>query len=215
MARARPGRRARRPDPVHRQTAMSRYGGGVEPEPPRERDNPRQRHVESDWSPYDEAAEAEDAEWRRGRRRRMLAISGVVLLVLCLIGSIAGYLWYDRATKIDRSTPVVVVEQYVYTIFADRDLAGAEIFECDGASRDGILGLLADIEERERKFDIAISVSTANYSSSTVGDTAEVKVSLRIDVPEEDGKPSRSTQQWQFQLRDDDGWRVCSGQRAS
>ena len=211
-ARARPGRRARTPPPDGRHgcpstPVMSRYGGGVEPEPRRERETPSER---PDWSPYDEAAALEDAEWRRSRRRRWWAIFGVAFLGLCLLGSAAGYILYDRATRIDRSDPELVVEHYVYAIFGDRDLDRAAVFEChDSSARKSVQALLSEIEERESRFNISITVSTANYSSSVVGDNAEVAVSLRIDVPEDDGKPSRSTQDWRFQLRDEDGWRVC------
>lgn len=179
----------------------------MEPDPQRERETPSERR---EWSPYDEAAAQEDAEWRRGRRRRWWAIVGVAALMLCLAGSAVGYILYDRATRIDRSTPSIVVEQYIYTIFEDRNLDGADVFECrNSSSRASMQALLTDIEERETKYNIVIKVSTANYSSSVVGDSAEVSVSLRVDVPEEDGRPSRSTQRWRFELRDEDGWRVC------
>lgn len=157
--------------------------------------------------------EPEDAEWRRSRRRRTLAWLGAGLLVTGLVGSIAGYIWYDRATRIDRSTPSVVVERYVYTIFDDRDLAGAEALECRDGSRQNIRSLLTDIEDLERTYNILVTVSTANYSTTILGDQADVEVALRIDVPEEDRKPSRSTQHWRFHLRDDDGWRVCDASR--
>src|SRR4051812_13662744 len=51
---------------------------------------------------------------RKGSRRRTALLVGIgVVLVLCLIGSIAGYVTYDRATKLDRSQPYVTLYQYL------------------------------------------------------------------------------------------------------
>ena len=123
----------------------------MEPDPQRERNDPAPTADRPGWSSYDELAAAEEATWRRDRRRRYLFGCGAFLLVLCVIGSVAGYVWYDRATRIDRSTPAIVVEQYIYAIFDQRSFSLAEGFECrDGASRQQIQDLMNQIEERER-----------------------------------------------------------------
>ena len=184
--------------------------GGVEPDPQRERDSPSQRNVEREWSPYDEAAAAEDAEWRKGRRRRLLLGLGVALLVICVVGSVVGYILYDRATKVDRSTPAVVVLQYVNAIFDERDLAKAESFECDSSNGQlHLRALLNELEDLERKFNVRVTVSVADFKTDIRGSNAAVNADLLIDVPEEDGDPSRARQSWNFELEDMDGWRVC------
>lgn len=195
---------------------MSRYGGDVEPDPQRERDTSDQRNVEREWSPYDDAAAAEDAEWRKGRRRRTLLGIGVILLVLCVAGSVTGYILYDRATKVDRSTPAVVVLQYVNATFDERDLAKAESFECDsGSAQSPLQALLTELENLERKFNIRVSVSVADFATDIRGSNAVVNADLLIDVPEKDGDPSRARQTWAFELEDTDGWRVCAASRKS
>jgi hypothetical protein len=129
----------------------------VEPEPQRERDTPSER---PDWSPYDEAAAQEDAEWRRGRRRRWWAIVGVAALMLCVAGSAVGYILYDRATRIDRSTPAVVVLQYINAVFDERDFGSAEVFECDSSdAQQPLRALLDELEAVERKFNVRVTVS--------------------------------------------------------
>lgn len=189
---------------------MSRYGGSVEPDPERERETSSQRHAEAAWSPYDEAAAQEDAEWRQGRRRRWWATVGGVFLAMCVVGSVVGYMLYDRATRIDRSTPVVVVFQYVNAVFDARDFAQAELFECESSeSEKPLRALLTSVEEIERRFDVQVTVSASNFSADIQGRNAVVEASLLIDVPEADGDPSRSNQRWRFELRDEDGWRVC------
>lgn len=186
----------------------------MEPDAQRERGTPGKTQPEAAWSPYDEAAAQEESEWRQARRRRGWLITGVLGTVLLVAIAAGGYLWYDRATQPDRNTPGIVVEQYVNTFFEDRNPDSADAFECnEGDAADRMKELLAEIEGREENFGIIVKLATANYSTSIVGNTAEVAVDFRIDVPEEDGKMSRSTQRWKFQLRDEDGWLICNAER--
>jgi hypothetical protein len=139
------------------------------------------------------------------------------MLMLCAAAAGVTYVLYDRATRIDRSTPVVVVEQYVNVLLSDRDDERASLFECDGkrGARTRVKELRTQLEDLERRFDIDVIVSTANYDWSIYGARSDVQVDLLIDVPEADGRPSRSKQRWGFELRDEDGWRVCDARRVS
>ncbi len=153
---------------------------------------------------------------RRPRPRRLLLTAAILLTGACLVGATIGFLAYDRATKIDRSSPVVVVEQYVDAVFSERDPNRAALFECsDGDPRADLQVLLDDLMERERRWDIQITVTTANYRTSTGRVSSRIDVDLLIDVPEADGRPSRSRQTWEFDLRDESGWRVCAARRAA
>jgi hypothetical protein len=146
--------------------------------------------------------------------RTIVVIAAMTVLFLCLGLAGAGYVLYDRATKIDRSSPELVVEKYVNALFDDRDNARAQLLECSGSSgRQQLRQFLEQVKNREKEFSIHIEVNTANYEISTNGSASSVSVDLRIDVPEADGRPSRSTQRWQFDLRRTDGWRVCASRR--
>jgi hypothetical protein len=182
-----------------------------------ERGDPNRRPADrADDAPASTPWAAIDAAERRAGRRRTLLILAAFLLVVCLVGGIGGYVWYDRTTRIDRSTPVVVVFQYVDAIFELRDVDHARLFECERSNgRAALQMLLSDIMERERKFDIRLSVSAGDFESAVEGAQAEVRTSLFIDAPEVNGETSRSSQPWKFTLHDDDGWRVCSAQRVS
>lgn len=219
MARARPGRRARSPCHSPGVTrgchGIDRYGGEMEPDLP---------HPEREAAPDSSADEADDvrqpraAEPRRRPRRlrRFLATLGVVVLALCAIGGAAGYLWYDRKFKIERGTPAVVVFQYVDALFDARDLTRAKLFECsNGSARRPLLELRSEVEERERRFDIRITVTTSGLSTNEFGTSSEVRGNLVIAAPEKNGDVSRLSQPWVFELRDEDGWRVCAARRES
>jgi hypothetical protein len=151
------------------------------------------------------------------RRRRNLLTFAVFFVALCLVSGAVGFILYDRGTRKDRSTPTVVVFQYVDAIFDQRDPSEAELFECkDSTSRPALETLLGEIEEREQRFNIRISVSTGtNFNTSVEGTRATVVVDLVVAAPEANGERSRSTQSWQFNLRDEEGWRVCDARRAS
>ncbi|GAA1032408.1 hypothetical protein GCM10009557_30830 [Virgisporangium ochraceum] len=182
----------------------------MEPDPQREHG----LEAERQWSPYDEMAANEEAEYRRGRRRRWLLGLGAIALVMLVVLGVAGYVLYDRASRTDRSTPVVVVFQYVNAVFDERDLDHARLFECDsGDPGKPLQELLTSLEELERRFDILVTVSATDFRSDIRGSSAIVGASLLIDVPEADGEPSRSRERWVFDLQDDDGWRICGTRR--
>jgi len=162
-----------------------------------------------------DAYASETVEHVPSRRRRNLLTCGVFFLALCLVSGVVAFMLYDRATRKDRGTPNVVVFQYIDAIFDQRDPSEAKLFECKASNgRAALDALLSEIEEREQRFDIRISVSTGTkFDTSVEGKSAQVKVDLIVTAPEANGERSRSTQFWQFDLRDEDGWRVCSAQR--
>ena len=177
----------------------------MEPDSPREHGQDAERQ----WSPYDEMAANEEAEYRRGRRRRWLLGLGVIALVMTVVAGIAGYILYDRATRTDRSTPVAVVYQYVRAVFTDRDLDRAAQFECDGASpSDPLVEQLRQVEERERKFNVIFIIEATNFETEELGASARVRTDIEFVAPT-NGNLSQLRQPWLFELKDEDGWRVC------
>jgi hypothetical protein len=135
--------------------------------------------------------------------------------VLCIGGLGAGYLIYRHVSEPDRSTPGVVTRQYLQATFDDRDKSKASQFTCGPPSDIGsIEQTLTDIISREQRFNIHITVGWENFDAQQNKTAANVKVRLKIEVPEENGQPSESFQQWSFALRHQgSGWRVCGAQR--
>jgi hypothetical protein len=153
---------------------------------------------------------------RSGQRRlRTVLIAGVAALAtLSLGGVIVAYFAYSRVAEPDRGTPSVVVRQYVDAMFVERNKMTAARFSCGDPSDVGDLERFrADLAAREQRFAITINISMANAETRLEGKRAFVAVDLRIDTPEEDGRLSRSTQRWEFELADRSGWRVCNARR--
>lgn len=137
-----------------------------------------------------------------------LVVAAALAGAVCLSGLGIAYVAYDQATKLDRSDPVVVVEQYIAAVFDERDQVRASQFTCHNAELDGIDAMLHDIEGREKQFATSISVSTANYETTVSGQTATVVVDLKVTT-----SVSRSNRRWKFDLQEQSDWRVCGAQR--
>src|SRR5215831_8681490 len=81
----------------------------------------------------DSAPSATQAAGQRSRRQRLVIVLLLVFGIMsavCLGGLGFAYLAYDRATQPDRSTPTLVVRQYVDTMFSSRDPGRAKLFAC-------------------------------------------------------------------------------------
>lgn len=156
------------------------------------------------------------ATGRRLSIRRLFLVGAIIAAVVGMIALVGAYVVYDKVTELDRSTPGVVVDQYLAATFDQRNDTRAALYSCgDPEKLTEIRGLLADIGERERRFGVTISVAWEGFESTIGGASATVDARLRIQVPEEGGYSSESFQQWRFSLQDRDGWRVCEAHRVA
>ncbi|WP_433653547.1 hypothetical protein ACQP2C_16905 [Micromonospora zamorensis] len=151
----------------------------------------------------------------RRRTRTVLTVVAGVLALLCLGGGIAGYVLYNRAAAPDRSAPDVAVDNYLRAFLVDRNDARAALYTCErGSQLESLDALRTDLLEREKRFAVAISVSWASLKVQQQGDNAAVEVTLIISA-RVDGINQSDRQPWLFETKNDDGWRVCGGTRAS
>ncbi|WP_026268180.1 hypothetical protein [Micromonospora sp. CNB394] len=147
--------------------------------------------------------------------RTVLAVVAGVLAVLCTVGGVAGFVLYDRATAPDRSAPDVVVDNYLRAFLVDRNDTKAEEFDCDGrADAEALRALRDDLLAREQRFNTTISVSWGPLAVQQSGDSAVIEVELIISASVE-GISQSDRQRWRFETRREDGWGVCSAQRAA
>ncbi len=168
-------------------------------------------------SPPDPVPETPDvpaapAKPRRRVLRQALIVGLSVLALLCLGGGAAAFLFYDKATKPDLSSPVLATEQYLTAYFKDRDDAKAEQYRCASASGlSEVQKLRNDIEAHEKSLGITYDVSVDGvHETGRQGNEATVAASL-VFVSTFQGQSRREVDKWQFTTRNDGGWRVCDG----
>jgi hypothetical protein len=154
---------------------------------------------------------------RNRRLRLVLAMVGGIAALLCLGGVGIFVAVYDNATKIDRTAPDAVVDSFLRAYLVDRDDAQAALFMCKSPTDLSSMSSLRDEQlRREREFDVRVSVT---WSSLTVlgnaADRRQVKAGLVIAGSAEGRTRSRRTEQWTFDVVDENGWRVCGATKAS
>ncbi|MGC9670328.1 hypothetical protein ACNTMW_27765 [Planosporangium sp. 12N6] len=162
-----------------------------------------------------EAAAPDQAKIGRGRVVGIVLVAVfAVAVLLCMGGLGVGYLFYRGVSEPDRSTPGVVVRQYLQATFDDRDKSKAARFTCEQPTDIGeIERTLAEIVSREQRFGIRITVGWEDFVSEENGNAATVRVRLKTMVPEQTGQSSESFRIWSFTLMHrSNGWRVCGAQ---
>ncbi|MGC5050369.1 hypothetical protein ACLQ2S_02765 [Micromonospora sp. DT48] len=146
----------------------------------------------------------------RQRLRTVLTVIAAVAAALCLAGGVVGYLVYDRATTPDRSTPAVVVDNYLRAYLVDRNDVRASLFRCDGvADFETLRRLRGDLAAREKRFGTTIWVSWEKFQVNQIDDNAEVRVDLTFSA-QVDGIRQSDRQSWIFTTQLDADWRICS-----
>ncbi|MEV4514991.1 hypothetical protein AB0K00_39275 [Dactylosporangium sp. NPDC049525] len=150
-----------------------------------------------------------------GLRKTLLLVLAVVAVGLCLGGSITAYVLYDKATRPERSSPSATLQQYVSARFERRDAIRAHVFECSSPQLQSVSEALAEIEELERKYGISVSTSLSDLEVNNSDTTADIRANVNTVIPEQNGQDSIRVQKWTFHLVKEDGWRVCSAERAT
>ena len=138
---------------------------------------------------------------RSHRLRNLLLIVVAFVVVLGAVGAGTLFYLYDKATAIDRSTPEVVVDQFLRATLVQRDPNRVALFICQQWST------------QEANDDVRppanpnVDVSWGNYETDRVGAAADVSVRVYLSV--ESNGFQESIQSWTLHLEDQDGWRVC------
>lgn len=154
------------------------------------------------------AASLQKAGRRRHLKQALIAVAGVIGILVIALG-VGGYFYYDRATAPDRSTPGVVVRQYLQATFGDSTHPASD-FTCDSPARIvAIQQLVETVRNLEDKYQVDVTVDWGGFATRENGDTATVDVNLSVQVPEANDSVSESRTPWTFSLQRRSGWRVC------
>jgi hypothetical protein len=145
----------------------------------------------------------------------LMMVVGVVAL-LCLGGTGVAFVAYREATEPDRSAPDVVVDNYLRAMFVERNEAAVGDYTCSGQPDLAAARVLRDeIERREVDFDVEVRVSWGRLSRSRLDDRREVvETELTIASSAQGASRGRRTENWRFDVVDEDGWRVCGAAKA-
>ncbi|GGQ43489.1 hypothetical protein [Couchioplanes azureus] len=140
------------------------------------------------------------------RTRLILAMAAGILSLLCLGGVGVFISIYDEATKIKRTAPDAVVDNFLRAYLVNRDDQQASLFTCKEPELSLLKAFRDDIQSREQRFSIGIRVDWTSLTVSTEGGQTLVSTDIRRTIS--DGS-ERTTDGWRFPLVDQDGWRVC------
>jgi hypothetical protein len=139
--------------------------------------------------------------------RLILAMAAGILALLCLGGVGVFISFYDEATKIERTEPDAVVDQFLRAYLVNRDDKEAALFTCkSGPDLAQLEAFRTDMQSREQRFSIGIRVDWTSLTVSTDAGRTTVSTDIRRAIT--DGS-ERTTDRWQFAMVDEDGWRVC------
>jgi hypothetical protein len=147
------------------------------------------------------------ASWRM----KIVVLVGVLSL-LCFGGLGYAFSVYNRATKPNRSSPDVVVDNYLQAVLVDRSAASASKYSCPGAAaqlkpfiqfRDGFVS-------REAGLGGQVSFSWGPLHLNRDSDGTTVAVEITVDTSGGSTLAGRSLHEWSFTAVEDDEWFVCA-----
>ncbi|MGY0232617.1 hypothetical protein [Longispora urticae] len=134
-------------------------------------------------------------------------VAGLAVIVAVVVAGGIALNVYDQQTKIDRSTPTLVVSQLVDAMFTERDESAVARFSCKKSDLGALRALLADLKEREQRFDTKFRVAATNLKQAG-SSTVEADLALSVMGTED-------AQHWTFDTANQDGWRVCSARKVT
>jgi hypothetical protein len=142
------------------------------------------------------------------RKRSVFRIVVIALVAFIVVGGVIGFVAYDRATAIDRSTPTVTVQQFLTAVFVQREPDVVRLFVCNALPPDEAMTTMRSLvgPDARASWDTVVLVDESK-------DSSHVDVRLRLSYPGDIG-PSGETAV-RFRLVRQQDWRVCEIQTAS
>jgi hypothetical protein len=138
---------------------------------------------------------------RRLRNVLLIAIAFAVVLGAAAAGTL--FYIYDKATAIDRSTPEVVVGQFLRATLVEKDARRVSLFVCPQWTASAAASDVAAPANPK------VSVSWGDYVTRQSGPKADVDLRVYFSVAVGNGY-QQDVQSWTLHLENQDGWRVCA-----
>ncbi|WP_144119724.1 hypothetical protein [Catellatospora sichuanensis] len=146
--------------------------------------------------------------------RKILLILAIMVAVVGVGGAIAAVLAYHEVTKIDRTNPKVVLDEYLRAALVKGDAVAVDLYTCDDpVGLSPISKLRTELDQREQEFAVEILVSWGAMSRVDSPGRTELTTNLAITAIKDGMEQSSSSQTWRFTVLEQDGWRACGAER--
>ncbi len=146
--------------------------------------------------------------------RKVLLVLAIVVAIASVGGAVTLVLAYNEATKIDRSNPKIVLDEYLRASLVRQDEVGAGLYSCDtDQGLKALAQLSEELDQREKRFGVEILLSWGAITRSESSAGAVLTTDLNVTAVKDGSEQSNSSQTWEFILVDQDGWRVCDAKR--
>jgi hypothetical protein len=133
----------------------------------------------------------------------VLLVLAIVLGFVMVLAGAVGVVVYDRATAIDRSTPVVSGDAFLHAALVEGTVARVGLFTCQRWSAQDALAAVTALTDPEAKS----SWDTFDVLSQS-GGSAVLRARVRFQYPGEVAPSGEAF--WRLDLVDENGWRVCA-----
>jgi hypothetical protein len=127
----------------------------------------------------------------------------VVFGSVIILGGAVGVFVYNRATAVDRSTPVVSADAFMNAVAVEEDPQRVGLYTCAAwSATDAFTETTRLIDPQARTtWDTFVVVSQSESA-------AVIDARVRFRYPGEVAASGEKT--WRFQMANEQGWRVCS-----
>jgi hypothetical protein len=143
---------------------------------------------------------------------------GLGLMALLCVGGVGIFVaLYDGATKIERTAPDAVVDNFLRAYLVNRDEKEVALYACkSGADFSQLATLRSEMVSREKNFNVKVIVTWGGLTVTGSGDERRsVATDLIISGSSQGETRSRRMESWTFGVVDGNGWRVCSAAKVA
>ncbi|GAA2352995.1 hypothetical protein Cme02nite_26990 [Catellatospora methionotrophica] len=140
----------------------------------------------------------------------------IIVALAGIGGGVAALVTYNEATKIDRSNPKVVLDEYLRAALITKDEVGVNLHVCGNpAGLVPITILREEFDRRERDFGVVVLVTWGAITGAVNEEESTVTTTLTISGRKDGAVISKRSEVWRFGLVSEDGWRVCAAERVA
>ncbi|HEY2793051.1 MAG TPA: hypothetical protein VGJ28_11865 [Micromonosporaceae bacterium] len=140
-----------------------------------------------------------------------LAIAVGVVSLLCVAGLGVGYEYYNKSTAPNRSSPDVVVDNYLQAVLVNQSDSEAAQYVCQRpANASALKAFRNQFVSRETSLGGTATFTWQVGAVRRSGRQASVDATVFVVTSGGSSLPGKSVHEWAFETVDQSGWRVCA-----